>query len=128
MKIIAGLLLLLPAGCAGVASPGNDSRAWQVDEKAAKDGSDPKLHLGMAIDAAMNFLEEHGFKRDKYSALSPWRENKPYGSTDDRPAFRYSKEIPGSSLWSGSSETLIWLYYDAGNLIDVRVRYHSICL
>lgn len=129
MRMIAtSLLMLLPAGCASLGSLREDSKAWQVNEGAAKDGTDPKLHVGMRVDDAMTFLEDNGFKRNRYSNLGPWRDNKPDGSSDERPSFHYEQVIPGSSLWSGSGEVNIWLYYHAGSLVDVRVRYHSTCL
>jgi hypothetical protein len=129
MRIIAaGLLAFLATGCTGLANFGDYAIAQSIDEKAVKIGTDPKLHVGMSIDEAMDFLEGIGFRRANHLGCRPWNDRGEKGEKDERPSFMYSKDIPGWSVWAGSAIINIWLYYEDGKLIDVRVQWHSICL
>lgn len=127
MRFIATApLLFLLTGCTGLYNFGDYAIAQSIDEQTAKGGADPRLHVGMPIEEAMDFLEGIGFKRD--SERRPWCDGAYKGDRDDRPSFHYTKEIPTWSLALGSAIINIWLYYEAGRLIDVRVKYRSICL
>jgi hypothetical protein len=127
MKTIAGsLLVFLASGCTGLCNFGDYAVAQSIDENAAKSGADPRLHVGMPIDDAMDFLEGIGFKRQ--SGALTWSNGAGTSARDERPSFLYTKGIPTWSLAEGSAVISIWLYYEAGKLIDIRVKYRSMCL
>jgi hypothetical protein len=125
---ILSLLFLMQAGCTGLVLYGDNATAWAMDEKAVKDGLHSQLKVGMPLEEAMNYLEKIGFKREPHSSMHAWSDGYYQGERDERVAFLYEKEIPGWSIVSGSAVVQVWLYYEAGKLIDFRVNHRSICL
>jgi hypothetical protein len=125
MRLIApALLSLVAAGCADLRSSLLNADSWNVDEAAVMNGTDPKLRLGMPIGDAMRCLEENGFKRGTNAMRDYRRDDEGSNLPNTRPSFEFKKTVEGWP-WELSAlfrDTEVWLYYDAGKLIDIRVR------
>ena len=135
---VALSLCLLTTGCTALSSPGSvgtncaafclltassfipdfekrEREACSEMLAAIGNGTHPALQLGMPIDDAMTCLEEKGFKRESTS-----------GRADlNRPAFLYRRELSEPPCFIHVYE--VWLYYEAGKLIDIKApRPHCI--
>jgi hypothetical protein len=121
MRIIAALMpLLLAAGCVTPAGSNANLKSLQtepIDETAVKNGTDAKLRFGMPIDDAIAHLEASGFKPEKTTSSTAPDSSK----SDERPAFLYRKIDWGTLAFPHRHDTLVWLYYQEGKLIDIRV-------